>query len=191
LRSRPLDSPSGGAPVNFTLAVFFWNRNMGWKCKTCGVEHDDVPSCFGIEAPWGALVPEEEFAQRVELTADQCVIDDKVFFVRGHIEIPIHESPELLAFSVWSSLSETSFLHMCERWEATDRAFDPPYFGWLSSSVHVFPNSLHLKLSVQSRRPGLTPLFIVEPSDHPLSIAQHQGISIERWHELAHELLHT
>jgi hypothetical protein len=164
---------------------------MGWKCHTCGVEHNDTPLCFGIEAPWRALVPENELAQRVELTSDQCVVDEKVFFVRGHIEIPIHDYPEPLAFSVWSSLSESSFLHMCDRWEAADRAFDPPYFGWLCSPVAPYPDSIHLKLSVQSRPPGLTPLFFIEPSDHPLSIDQRDGISIERWHEMAHQILHA
>lgn len=162
---------------------------MSWKCLICGIEHDNIPLCFGIEAPWRALVPENEFAKRVDLTPDQCVVDEKTFFIRGHIEIPIHGYPESLAFSVWSSLSERSFLHMCERWESPDRASDPPYFGWLSSPIKVYPSTLHLKLSVQSRPPGLTPLFTVEPTQHPLSLDQQNGISVERWHQIAHELL--
>ncbi|MGO9249589.1 MAG: DUF2199 domain-containing protein, partial [Solirubrobacteraceae bacterium] len=85
---------------------------MKWTCRTCGVEHTDVPLCFGIEAPWRALVPESEFDQRVDLTSDQCVVDGQHFFIRGHIEIPIHDYPEPFAFSVWSSLSERSFLHI-------------------------------------------------------------------------------
>lgn len=164
---------------------------MTWKCGTCGVEHDDIPTCFGIEAPWRALVPETEFDQRVELSPDQCVVDRKTFFIRGHIEIPVLEYPKPLAFSVWSSLSEKSFLHICERWEAADRASDPPYFGWLCSPIRVYPSTIHLKLSVQSRPPGLTPLFAIEPTDHPLALDQHNGITITRWHELAHRLLHT
>lgn len=52
---------------------------MRWKCKACGVEHEELPICFGAEAPWRSLVPENEFAQRVELTEDQCVVDESVF----------------------------------------------------------------------------------------------------------------
>lgn len=162
---------------------------MNWRCPICGVQHDDLPTCFSIEAPWRALIPETEFEQRVELTRDQCVVDRKEFFTRGHIEIPIHNYSEALAFSVWSSLSEKSFHHMCERWELVERAVDPPYFGWLCSPILVYPDTLHLKLSVQSRSPGLTPLFTVEHTNHPLSIDQHHGISIQRWHEIAHLLL--
>ena len=164
---------------------------MGWRCVTCGLEHDDIPLCFGADAPWRALVPENEFADRVELTPDQCVVDKQTFFVRGHIEIPIHNYPEPLAFSVWSSLSEKSFLHMSERWDCDERATDPPYFGWLSSNVPAYPSTLHLKLSVQSRPLGLVPLFFLEKSQHPLSLDQRDGISIDRWHQIAHQLLHA
>ncbi len=163
---------------------------MIWKCGTCGVEHTEIPLCFGADAPWRALVPESEFGTRVDLTADQCVVDERDFFIRGHIEIPIHDYPERLSFSVWSSLSERSFVHMCTRWESADRATDPPYFGWLCSPIPVYPSTIHLKLSVQSRPPGLVPHFTVERTDHPLALDQHEGISIERWHELAHRLLH-
>ena len=163
---------------------------MNWKCSTCGEELEDAPLCFGSEAPWHYLVPETEFAQRVDLTADQCVVDESAFFVRGHIEVPIHGLAESLAFSVWSSLSEPSFLHMSERWAAPGRSGDNPYFGWLSSQIPAYPDTINLKLSVQSRSPGLVPIFTLEPSDHPLSIDQRVGISVERWHELAHSLLH-
>jgi hypothetical protein len=163
---------------------------MSWQCAICSKSHDEIPICFGIEAPWRALVPEDEFEQRVQLNLDQCVVDEQAFFIRGHIEIAIQEHPEPLSFSVWSSLSERSFLHMCERSDEPDRASDPPYFGWLSSPIAAYPSTIHLKLSVQSRLPGLTPLFTVEPSDHPLARDQRDGISIRRWHEIAHKLLH-
>lgn len=164
---------------------------MNWTCPVCKVEHTDLPLCFGVEAPWRALVPESEAESRVALTADQCVVDEEHFFIRGHIEIPILDHAEPLAFSVWSSLSERSFRHMSERWHAADRAADPAYFGWLCSEIPVYPSTLHLQLSVQSQPPGFVPLFTVKPTDHPLAVDQRHGISIERWHELAHQLLHV
>ena len=164
---------------------------MSWICHSCGMEHADIPICFGIEAPWRALVPESEFDKRVDLSPDQCVVDGQTFFIRGHIEVPIHEYPDRLSFSVWSSLSEQSFIHVSKRWEDPDRASDPPYFGWLCSPIAAYPSTIHLKLSVQSRPPGLTPLFSLGPTEHPLSIDQRNGISIQRWHAIAHQLLHA
>lgn len=164
---------------------------MSWQCGTCKADHTDLPTCFGIEAPWRALVPEQEFQQRVELTKDQCVVDEREFFVRGHIVIPIHDHPIPLEFSVWSSLSEASFVDMCDRWEDPDRAQTPPYFGWLCSPIHVYPETIHLKLSVQTKALGCVPHFTVESSEHPLFRDQHEGISIARWHELVHQLMPT
>ena len=162
---------------------------MAWNCRICGVEHDDVPECFGIEAPWRALVSNDEFQRRVELTNDQCVVDGSTFFVRGHIEIPIHGHPNPLAFAVWSSLSEESFLRMTDRWNAPDRESDAPYFGWLCSPISVYPDTIRLTLSVKSRSPGLTPVFDILNDEHALAIDQHNGISIERWHQLALQLM--
>lgn len=163
---------------------------MPWKCNLCDACHDGEPTCFGCEAPWRAFVASEnEFEQRVELTRDQCVVDEKFFFVRGHLVIPIIGNSEPLELAVWASLSEKSFRHMCDRWSDADRENDAPYFGWLSSYLPVYPDTVNLKLSVQSRAPGLVPLFTTEPTDHPLAVDQHQRISVERWHELAHAFL--
>lgn len=164
---------------------------MLWKCHTCGIEHDDLPDCFGLEAPWPALVPESEFDARVKMNRDQCIVDEEHFFVRGHIEIPIHGRESPFSFSVWTSLSEDSFWQMSDRWDAPDRDLDGPYFGWLCSSIPAYSSTLHLQLSVYPRRPGLTPLFTVESDDHPLAIEQQQGITEGRWHEIVHQLLHA
>jgi len=80
---------------------------------------------------------------------------------------------------------------MSDRWNSPDRANDPPYFGWLSSFIPAYPNTINLKLSVQSRSPGLVPLFLIESSNHSLSFDQRNGISVRRWHELVHSLLHS
>jgi hypothetical protein len=161
---------------------------MSWSCAICGIEHDELPDCFGIDAPWRALVPENEFIHRVELTADQCVVDEKEFFIRGHVQIPIHGHSNPLAFSVWSSLSEASFRQMCDRWNEVDRDKDPPYFGWLCSPISIYPSTIHLKLNVNSRPPGSTPLFTVLDEEHLLAIDQRNGISLERWHKVALQL---
>lgn len=164
---------------------------MSWKCQICDEEHGDLPDCFAIAAPWPSFVPEDEFDSRVALTEDLCVVDEEHFFVRGHIEIPIHGREQPLSFSVWASLSGVSFTHLCDRWNEADRDADPPYFGWLCSPIFVYPSTIHLKLSVQSRPPGFTPLFTVEPTGHRLAIDQHQGITEDRWRQIVHQIIHS
>jgi hypothetical protein len=134
-------------------------------------------------------VPDEDFEARVDLTADQCVVDESNFFIRGHIQIPIDKHAEPLAFAVWTSLSKESFDQMSLRWDHGDRVSDGPYFGWLCTPIWIYPDTIHLPLSVRCRPPGQTPLFTVENNDHPLAIDQQRGITVQTWHELALKLL--
>jgi hypothetical protein len=160
-------------------------------CRDCGTPLPEVPLCYGAEAPWRALgVTENEFEKRVDLTRDQCVVDEQHFFVRGHIQIPIIGSDDVFSWSVWCSLSEQSFLYASDRWFEPARVNDPPYFGWLMTSLPVYPETRHLKTSVQSREVGYVPLVTVESTEHPLAIEQHNGITRARVEEIAHALLH-
>lgn len=145
----------------------------------------DMPTCFASEAPWRQLgVDECEFASRVELTKDQCVVDEKHFFIRGHIELPIHGSQGEFVWSVWCSLSHESFLAVTDRWNDPERANDPPRFGWLCTDLPGYePRTLNLKTMVHQREPGRVPWIEVQPG-HPLANEQNHGISVARWHEL-------
>lgn len=136
-------------------------------------------------------VSEAEFHDRVDLTDDQCVVDEKYFFIRGHIPIPIIGTNETFLWSVWCSLSERSFLHSCERWDEPDRASDPPYFGWLMTILPGYPDTLHLQCNVQSREVGVVPCVTVfEPDDHLLVLEQRNGITMDRVRQFAHLILH-
>lgn len=148
--------------------------------------------CFGAEAPWRELVDSDaEFSERVELTADQCVVDATYFFVRGHIEIPVAGLEEPFCWSVWSSLSEKSFREMTARWNEEGRENDPPYFGWLCTNIPCYEQpSLHLKSSVQTRPVGRVPLVTITEQTHPLYEEQNDGVPTRRIEQIAHELLH-
>jgi len=148
-----------------------------------------LPLCFGADAPWEALVPEAEFNDRVDLTADQCVVDGEHFFVRGHIELPIIDSGETFTWSVWVSLSKTSFRDMTERWDDPNREGDA-YFGYLCTSLSVYPNTIYLKTTVTVREVGLVPLIEIQEREHPLYIDQRDGLTSARVEDMVHTLLH-
>jgi hypothetical protein len=176
------------AVVAAVIVVRRQYSNDEWKCGVCGRAHSGLPTAIGGEAPWRDYVPEAEFEKRVQLTADTCVIDSKDFMVRGHIELPIHGHQEHLAISVWTSLSEKSYNHMIEHWTDPNREKSPPYFGWLLVRLGGYPDTMHLKLQVHSRAPGVVPWIELEPTGHPLAVEQEFGISVERWRELVGQL---
>jgi hypothetical protein len=163
---------------------------MNWKCHTCGIEHDDLPTCFGALAPCHEMVPADEFASRVILSEDQCVVDEEYFFIRGHLNVPIlgHDKP--FAFSVWVAISDESFAQIGQRWEHPQRAGDRPYRGELYSELSPYESTRGLKVAVRSQPPGIVPFVVLEPCGHELAVDQQCGITVERWQEMVHQLLH-
>ena len=159
------------------------------KCKVCECELSEVPMCFGGASPASLMVPDDEYADRVEENNDQCIIDGKYFFVRGHIEIPVIGTGETFIWSAWVSLSEESFIHLNENWNKEGREKSAPYFGWLSSYLPCYPKTSQIKTSVQFQAVGSVPLITVELSEHPLSKEQHSGITMERVYEIVHEIM--
>jgi len=163
----------------------------GFVCATCGQYHEELPMCFGPSAPelWLSLSEQERNA-RGELTSDQCVLDEKYFFVLGRILLPVVDGPEPFTWLAWVSLSEKNFLRTCALWESEGREAEPPYFGWLQSALPYEPTTLSLKTHVQTMRVGERPTIMLEPSDHPLSLEQQNGITMARVQQIAEACLH-
>lgn len=64
-------------------------EGIRYTCATCGEEHEGLPD-LAFDAPYYyGTVPEAEREGRAALTSDTCVIDDKDFFVRARLPIPI------------------------------------------------------------------------------------------------------
>ena len=160
-------------------------------CNTCGKQHDELPMCFGPSAPdlWFSI-PEAEREGRSELSSDQCVIDDKHFFVLGRILIPVIDGPSPFIWLAWVSLSETNFLRTCELWESEGRESEPPYFGWLQSALPYEPTTLSLKTQLHTMPLGERPSIVLERTNHPLSVEQDLGITMARVQEIVEAALH-
>ncbi|MGH9754758.1 MAG: DUF2199 domain-containing protein [Blastocatellia bacterium] len=165
--------------------------NQGYQCKTCEKWHDELPMSFGVDAPyWYDVIAPEELSWRAELSSDQCIIDNQHYFVRGYIEIPVLDDLGPFVWDVWVSLSEQSFERMSELWETPGRESEAPYFGWFSTSLPGYPETLNLKTTVHTRPLGERPLIELEPTDHPLAVEQREGITMARVQEIVEIVLH-
>lgn len=146
---------------------------------------------YGAAAPalWFAI-PEAERERRCVLSSDQCIIDDQHFFIVGNLELLVAGVEERFSWDVWVSLSDRNFARACELWEQPGRESEPPYFGWLSTSLPGYPNTLNLKTNVHTRAVGRRPWVELEPTDHPLAVEQREGITLARVREIAELVLH-
>lgn len=129
------------------------------------------------------------------LDEETCVIrgDDffkKNYFIKGNIEIPVQDSSQPFAYTVWVSLSKKNFSRALKLWKDPQRTKDPPSFGWLCTNLPVYPNTINLKTQVHMREVGVRPYIELEPTKHPLAIEQREGITMARIKEIAELILH-
>lgn len=74
--------------------------------------------------------------------------------------------------------------------EVQGRESEPAYCGWLSTELPFFSDTLSLKAALHTRPIGQRPFIELEPTDHPLAVEQHTGITMERARHLAELLEH-
>lgn len=162
-----------------------------FRCSSCGEVHKGIPT-FSADYPITVLhVPEEERDKRVDLGSDDCVIDEKEFYIRGCIEIPVHGYEEPFVWGTWVSLSKECFLQFLECFGQEKRSHIGPFFGWHCGDFIVYDQACtNLKTKVHLRDNGIRPYIELEPTDHPLAIEQRGGISIGRLVEIYEAMMH-
>ncbi|SFJ77627.1 hypothetical protein SAMN02799624_05942 [Paenibacillus sp. UNC496MF] len=159
----------------------------GYTCSCCGNYHDELPMSYGYMAPAYYFFAEpKERESRFELSEELCVMDNEHYFIRGCVEMPINGMDEVFIWGVWVSLSETNYWKVKEH--GNDSALIDPMFGWFSTQLPSYPETLNLKAKVIHRADGLRPFIELEPTDHPFAVEQRDGISIERVQQIAEQL---
>jgi hypothetical protein len=123
------------------------------------------------------------------LASDARVIDGKAFYVRVCLEIPIRGHDEPLVYGIWVSVSEKSFAMFQRMFEQPGRERQPPVFGWLTAVPPPYPQAL-LKTMVHLRPVPTRPWIELEPTAHPLAVAQREGISLADAQRIVEQALH-
>ena len=135
-------------------------------------------------------MPENERVARGILTADYCTLRNEDFFVRACLEVPVINQIEPFIWGIWVSLSPDNFERARNLANDPNRTKEPPYFGWLSSRIQIYPDTLLLKTHVHSRSVGTRPYIELEPTNHPLAIEQRTGITSARVREILELVQH-
>ena len=137
-----------------------------FRCAPCSAEHEGPLLSYGALAPvgWETLPNSFEWV----LGGEQAML------VRDSLGLVERES----------------FERASDRWLASNRADDPPDFGWLRTELPVYPQCTVLKTMVRSRVPGVRPLIEIEHTDRQLSVEQRTGITMQRVEEIAASLMH-
>ncbi len=185
-----------GVARSSTLALDRTNHHivtdvMEFQCRTCGETHEGLPA-WHFEAPVQALaIPEHERRSRVQLTEDDCIIDNTEFYLKGLLELPVHGVTQSFTWGVWLSVSEESYQRFAQLFVDHDRAAGEEFFGWLCNSIPSYPETQLLKTMLHVREYPLRPTVELEPTQHPLASDHRTGVSQERAIAMAERLLHA
>ena len=155
-------------------------HNKNCTCSKCGRSTESEVG-FGSRMPTVLNgLTTREMKKRVVLTDDVCVLDEAHFFIYGCLEIPIVGEEDPFIWNVWVSLSADNFFKVIDLWDEPARVDLDPMFGWLSTELPIYPDTINLKTNVHMRGVGLRPLIELEPTNHPLAIEQRNGITRSR-----------
>lgn len=160
-----------------------------YRCKTCNELHDISDLTLGAHAPdhW----EDDRHSDDVdsELTDDQCVIEGRDFFIRGCLDIPLADDNDYFRWGVWTTLSEENFQSITKKWNKRSRTKLGPHFGWLSTTVPGYPDTLNLKTLVHHQPPGIRPQVEILECDHILYEHFSQGVPIDFLMPILHPYL--
>lgn len=141
----------------------------GSKCAACGKVHQNLPRSFAASFPdmYGNMNREERDT-RAMIGTDQCTVDQRWFFIRGCLEIPILGSDEPLLWGLWASVREEVYDEISETWEENEREKTRgPFKGRLANSLSLYAGTENLKVKILIQPVGTRPLFMVEEFKTP------------------------
>ena len=114
------------------------------------------------------------------LSEDFCVLRGEHYFVRCVFDIPVHGMEEKFGFGLWSTLSRRNFDLYVDGFDDGRYEDLGPWTGWFSNRIATFEDALNQPCWVHPQLDRQRPVISLEDDDHPLAIAQREGISAER-----------
>jgi hypothetical protein len=166
-------------------------QQEGYRCSVCRQWHGDLPWSYSAKTPSAvAAIPEPERGWRTVLTPDQCIIDQRQFFLRGRIVIPVLNHDEPLIWGVWARVSQADFLRANDLWKVEGREREPAYTGWLNTEIPLYKGTMNMELRVHTQVIGRRPHFEIVDPRHPLAVEQREGIPLRRVQRIAEEIAH-
>ncbi|MDP6706340.1 MAG: DUF2199 domain-containing protein [Alphaproteobacteria bacterium] len=156
-----------------------------WTCPGCGEAHRGLfdLACDRPDHWPGGAKPAANAALDKSgdfLSEDFCVLDGTHYFVRCVLMLPVQGADGSFGYGVWSTLSEANFDAYVESFDGGEQGRLGPWFGWFSNALKGYPDTLNLKCRIHPHDGSRRPSIELEPTEHPLAVAQRDGISFDK-----------
>lgn len=147
-------------------------------CLFCGQRHtlSDMELTFGLpDAVFG--VPESEREQRVKASEDACIIDERLFFVRCVLGLPLVDQPDdQYHFGVWAQVGEADFVTLVRHWDDPMQDALPPFTAYLANHIPFCGDTVGLMADLQTTGSTTRPTLTVHDTQAVIGQLQQGGI---------------
>jgi len=174
-------------------------NDLAFKCSECGEIHSDLSFSFARPALISAW-SDEEIEKRVHFNdttkTDLIVVDEKFFFIRCVLEIPIRKTDDCMTFGVWQSQSEDNFFKYQDAYQSDERAGNETS-SWHTPRVPEYRTEdkngylTNLPSTLKWQAPPQRPLVFINECDHHLYRDQKNGISRKKALKIAADCYHS
>lgn len=163
-------------------------------CSCCNEPITGLPLDYDLRLPDSCLmVPDSEKEKRISRpnSALRC-LDNKYFYVRGLVELPILGTDDTLAWGTWIQVAKKDYKKCLKAWNSDgtpeERMVKGHIMGRLANTFpELYPDALNLEVA-GCDRVGMAMYFLLRPSEHSLSVESHNGITMRRVHEIAEHM---
>lgn len=151
-------------------------------CSSCGQTHrtDVLALSFRLPDP---VLPVWPRRRRFRLTSETVILDQRRYFIRGLLPLPVRPGDRTYFIGAWAELSAEVFQRIMERWDHEAQSSAPAMPGELANALPFHANTLGLRLRLQLTGPNTRPDFTLVPVEHRLFAEQALGIDEHRAHE--------
>lgn len=154
-------------------------------CETCGERHEGLPTDYGFRLPdeVHALSYLDRYS-RSRHNSDLCALDERRYFLRGVLRVPMPETREEFGWGVWVEVSAKDHdFYLQNFYEAVADA--PRFPGTLANALPGYEQALGQRVEVQLGGADQRPWVYFPPTSvHALAIEQREGISRKRHHTI-------
>lgn len=155
------------------------NKESTYTCSQCGKTHEEWPAlAFGSPDHYHQL-SEEDKERMAIIDDDFCVIthpDQTDRFIRCTLTQRVNDHCENLAYGLWVSLSEKSFMDYSDNFGNAQH--EAVYFGWLCNEVPGYEEWESIPTTVYTRTGNQRPEIVPhEDFGHPFVRDYYHGIS--------------
>jgi hypothetical protein len=166
-----------------------WRKppRIRYRCGSCSKLHQGLPELtFSSPHPYARL-PEAERAARARLGSDLCVIDEKRFFLRTVMQMPIAGYDDRFGFGVWAEIDAADFRTYFHHFDSPRNSHLGPFDGSIANALPGFPETSGLPCRIHLKDGGRRPILEMVASAHALAVAQANGLELERAIEIVRD----